>query len=301
MPNDDLINALAQTYAGMRSAGDLRNKLAGDPSIPPPTRYENAVNQGRALHYDIPNADPVQMAMGLLGPNARGAGALASNAARKITAYHGSPRRDIEEFVTPTFFSPKEGIAKSYRNDGGGMDNLNGLGATDIPRGYYGASSAMEKAGNDRARAIELLHSEMRDWATPHPEFDYMPRSLVDVLLGRPKQLKPGVQSMLDNQRDHYQSGIDYLQSNGPVGMVYKVELPEPTAHYDGVQKKDIADAIAKGHKVITWGGSADQGGEIIALDKTVIKILEKYGMAGAAALPGLALLGRSTDGEPQQ
>jgi hypothetical protein len=50
-------------------------------------------------------------------------------------------------------------------------------------------------------------------------------------------------------------------------------------------QAEDIADAVARGHKVITWGGrQADDTSEIIALDPTVINILRRYGIAAPVA-----------------
>ncbi len=84
MADDDFANRLAQTYADMHSAGDLRNKLAGDPSIPPPTPYENVMEQARGLHSNLTHADPVEMAMGLLGPRVR-----IPNPMKPL--YHGSP------------------------------------------------------------------------------------------------------------------------------------------------------------------------------------------------------------------
>ncbi len=72
MADDDFANALARKYADMHSAGDLRNGLAGDPSIPPPTPYEGAMEQARGLQRHIPDFDPVEVALAMAtGPRVR--------------------------------------------------------------------------------------------------------------------------------------------------------------------------------------------------------------------------------------
>ena len=220
-------------------------------------------------------------------------GAKLPRSANPIKAYHGSPH-DFDKFKTPAFFSRSEGVARQYRNDGGGQDNLNGLGGYNTPEGWYWAHRALDRAGQNKAKAIEALEQEIKAFSTPHPR-DYQSRNLVDAVLGRPAKLRPEFEDFVQRHTAVNRAGIDYLKSDAPLGKIYEAEMPRPTAHYDGDQAADIADAIAKGHKVITWGRKG--AGEIIALDKNVINILRKYGIAGPTAASILA----QHESEPQQ
>ena len=163
---------------------------------------------------------------------------------------------------------------------------MNGLGGYNTPEGWYLAHGALDRAGQNKAKAIEALEQEIKELSTPLPHH-YQGRSLVDVVLGRPAKLTPEFEDFVQRHTALNRAGIDYLKSGAPTGKVYEAELPRPTAHYDGDQAADIADAIAKGHKVITWGRK--DAGEIIALDKNVIDILRKYGIAAPIAGTAIA------------
>ncbi len=229
-------------------------------------------------------------------------------ASGKTKAFHGSPK-DFTEFVTPAFFSRKEGIAQLYRREAGGGDNVNGIGglAHDIDAGWYPAHEALDRAGQNKAAAMALIERELTPLPTPTPGVgDYKKRSFIDFLMARPAELTPefkdrvwaaDVTNRINAQK---RPGLDYLQSGAPLGKVYEVNLPHPTAHYDyrsGFGERDaIADAIAKGHKVISWGDPHTTGtNSLIALDKNVIDILRKYAIAGPAIM-GPAVAGSLAD-----
>ena len=227
-------------------------------------------------------------------PGAKRAPVRIPNPAR-IRAWHGSPR-DFDKFVTPAFFADTPGIAQIYRKEGGGYDNLNGLGSrVETPSGWYQAHEALDLAQQNKAKAIDLLIEKIRGLApatlAPHYQQHYQQRGLLDVLLGRPARLDPQFEAWAKDYAAQQQAAIDFLGSGAPLGKIYEAELPKPTAHYYGNQKQDIADAIANGHKVITWGNARGPtpGDEIIALDPNVIDILRKYAMPPAIAAPALA------------
>jgi hypothetical protein len=211
-----------------------------------------------------------------------------------ITAYHGSPS-DFDEFVTPAFFADKAGVAQIYRREGGGQDNLNKLGGFTTPTGWYEAHGALDEAGQNKAKAIELLAQKIKglspETLAPHYQHHMQKRGLLGVLLGRPNKLDPSFERWAQDYAATNQAAVDYLKSGSPLGKVYEARLPRPTAHYHGNQKDDIAKALAEGHKVITWGSGRGhrQGDEIIALDKSVIEILRKYAAPPAIAAPALA------------
>jgi hypothetical protein len=266
-----------------------------------PKNLPSLEEQAKALregHWRPPSQ--LEMAAAMLGPRVgKLPTKLPSAPAETQThfiAYHGSPRGDIDEFVTPAFFSRHESTARSYRNDGGGMDNLNGLGAHALHDGWYPAHYA--GAAENREQAIERLAADVKLYSTPGPG-DYEKRGLLDILLGRSAKVDPEQQAFLDRQRAWSQSGLDYLQSGAPTGKIYEARLPNPTANYDGHQKADIEDAIAKGHKVITWGRSGVGGHEeIIVLDPKSIEVLRKFGLAPPAA--GATLSGILQDEQQQ-
>ncbi len=206
----------------------------------------------------------------------------------KIKAWHGSPK-DFTEFVTPAFFSSREGIAQLYRRDAGGQDNMNGLGGYEAPEGWYWAHGAMDRAGQDRARAIALLAQDTETLSKPTQQWHYQPRGFLDKLLGRQPEVTQDFRDFVQRHSALNQSGIDFLKSGAPLGKIYEVELPRPTANYNGDQQAAIADAMAKGHKVITFYNRGPDSGEIAALDKNVINILRKYGIATPVAGASLA------------
>ncbi len=163
---------------------------------------------------------------------------------------------------------------------------MNGLGGYETPEGWYRAHGAMDRAGQDRAKAIALLEQDTKELATPSQQWHYQPRGFLDKLLRRPAEVTPDFLDFVQRHGAFNQSGIDFLKSGAPLGKVYEVELPRPTANYNGDQQAAaIADAMAKGHKVISFYERGPDSGEIAALDKNVINILRKYGIAGPAAL----------------
>ena len=276
---------------GREPSPDLANALAREPSSSGIGSAALANQEPNWLGQALQHAPPEAMfAANFIAPNVR-----LPRVQSPIKAYHGSPH-DFDEFKTPAFFSRNEGIARQYRRDGGGQDNLNGLGGYNTPEGWYLAHGALDRAGQNKTKAIEALEQEIKEFSTPLPHH-YQGRSLVDIALGRPAKLTPEFEEFVQRHTALNRAGIDYLKSGAPLGKVYEAELPRPTAHYDGDQAADIADAIAKGHKVITWGGK-ETSGEIVALDKNVIDIIRKYGIAAPiAGAPTLANI-LSGDGE---
>ncbi len=155
---------------------------------------------------------------------------------------------DFDEFNTPAHFALEEGLAKAYRASGGST----GQG---VPREYYAASQAYKDAGDNIDGALKILSQK----SATAPEI----------------------------AREYYQKAADYLASGGNVGHMYEVRLPEPTKHYnrhggDG-DAAMYADAVAGGHKVISLNNK-----EVVALDKSVIEVIRKYGIAAAASMYGL-------------
>lgn len=228
--------------------------------------------------------------VGLSGLGLNAFGAVPANAVgsaggklagQRITAYHGSPY-EFEKFQTPAFFDSSEGIAKQYRRDYGGGDNLNGLGGKEGPQGYYRAHLALDENNQDRQSAIKSLQEAI---SSPQiPDHFYEKQSFVDRWLNRPKMLTPSGRQALERSKNWDQGGLDYLQSGAPAGKIYEVSIPAPTANYgwDMSQEELIKDAIAKGHKVVTLGSDKVGLGEIIVTDPSVIEILRKYGLVGA-------------------
>ena len=276
-------------------AQSLVNSLARFNS-PPPTALElanlaphapfgstgNSAPEVRNPLDDVPGRDAVNAVMTLanfIGPKGP-----------SINAYHGS-QRDFDKFTTPAFFADNKHVAQLYRREGGGDDNLNGLGANRTPDGWYQAHGALDSSGQDRTKAIALLEQEIAglspETLAPHYQH-HMQRGLIDKLLGLRGKLDPEFQRWAQGYAADKQAAIDFLHSGSPLGKVYEVKLPAPTAHYYGDQARDIRNATAKGHKVITWGGERgpSAGDEIIALDPNVIEILRKYGLIGSAAAP---------------
>lgn len=239
------------------------------PGVEPPSAAELMNVYGREKfmmvgHPELgqPKQPPQALANALAAP-------LPPRVENPIKAYHGSPRSDINEFATPAFFSKQEGVARTYRDEGGGLDNLNGLGGKEPSIGYLMARYALNEAGDDLAKARTYLQSKYVD--------------------GYNNSLQPTEQ--MRRFHDDALAGISYLNSDAPKGGMYEVALPEPTAHFTGNQAQAIEQAKRDGHKVISWGPS---GNELIALDKGVIDILRKYGLLGpvAAGATANALMG---------
>ena len=188
-----------------------------------------------------------------------------------IKAYHGS-RQDFDAFETPAFFSTKEGIANRYRMHGGGGDNINGK-YNEPPPGYILAVDHYLDNGKDKDAARNALHASR--------------------MQARKNGLVPD---------EEFQAALDYLQSGKTLGTSYEVRLPEPDYTYPFLespdQKQAIADAMAKGHKVIGLYG----GDELVALDPSVINIVRKYSNApdpNTAAI--LAILAAQQQGGQHQ
>lgn len=188
-----------------------------------------------------------------------------------ITAYHGSPH-DFDTFATPAFFSTKEGIANRYRMHGGGGDNINGK-YKEPPPGYILAVDHYLDNGKDKVTAKKALKVSREQ--------------------AKQSGLVPD---------EEFQAALDYLQSDKTLGTSYEVRLREPDYTYPFLespdQKQAIADAMAKGYKVLGLYG----GDELVALDPSAIDIVRKYSNAPdptTAAI--LALLTNQQGAQPQQ
>jgi hypothetical protein len=217
-------------------------------------------------------------------------------ATEHMAAWHGSPVRDITEFKTPTFMAT-EGVARLYRKEGGGGDNLNGKGGWfNAPEGWYSAHDALDRpsVGQDRTKAIEHLRREIKDYddLMRGRAENWQKQSWLQRWRGEPKQLNPDVADFLKRHAADKEAGISYLESGKPLGAVYETRIPKPTGHYNRNQREDIQKAIAEGHKVITWGGNYPDGAhELVVLDPKVIQIIRQYGMAGAIPAAGVAAM----------
>ncbi len=265
---DDLINALSRKYADMHSAGDLRNRLAGDPSIPPPTPYESAMERARGLQSGMLGADPVEMAMGLLGPNARGAGALARSAlpmdmASRIARareggfntdrplYHGSNKYPFEAFDPATTHPNSEIAGHQFTPD------IAEAATYGNPRPYY-------------LRQQKPLHVDA-GWNPIHPEdAEALKRAGID-LAGSAYTGKQGVgQKLTDQLRALGYDGLEMAEGMGGKGVPNVIafnpaDIRRTNAAFDPAMR-DSPNLLAS--------------------------------IAGAAALPGLAFLGRQRDGD---
>ncbi len=146
---DDFANALAREYARMHSAGDLRNRLAGDPSIPPPTPYQDALASAGSLHRHILDADPVEMAMGLLGPNARVPGA--ASLVRRLAELPKPPMRD----ALASDFSLRESAPSRSGNVYWDVEPPASLGRPNLPMG--GIQARVDPA----AKAVHIEGSNL--------------------------------------------------------------------------------------------------------------------------------------------
>ncbi len=283
MADDDFANRLAQTYADMHSAGDLRNRLAGDPSIPPPTPYRDAIDSALSLNRDIPHFDPIQAAMGLLGPNARGAGALASNVARMARAK--------EMGFEPGYYQGRETPYPGRRQ----VQYI-----TDSPgAASMFADSSLARKGVDGGHVLPLSvnregFADLTSEADLNRIAEHMARTLTNA---RPAHYEPyttaDARRMLDegitNGRAHWQNDtiINAARDAGFPGIPVHENWAQwgwPDAHslavFDRSRLRSPNAAF----------DPANRNSEDLLASLT-----------GAAALPGLALLGRSTDGEPQQ
>lgn len=199
-------------------------------------------------------------------PPVPGAPTLRGQMMFAIRAYHGSPVDRIDEFVTPTFFSQHYGIADEYRIEGGGGDNRNGLArAQDDMGGYVWAVHTADKHGGDRQKAIAALKAELAEIAKRGK-----PAGIMERLFGSSDTVKRDRDNAAYDARNR-QEALDYLESGQTLGRVYEVELPDPEFDYksDVDQEAAIAESISLGRKVISFYG----GSEVVALDKSVIKI----------------------------
>ncbi len=265
MANDDLINALSQTYASMHSAGDLRNKLAGDPSIPGPTPYDDAMSQARGLQSGMLHADPVEMAMGLVAPKIP----FPARLSNPIRAYHGSPVAHEIESLDPSMSRTgftSSGEVHFYRDPAGAehFRDMSGWGQSAKP----GAAGVIEAD----------LHTD--------------PGRLLDLSTLISKQ-HPEVQAAISRALAPYrtESSEAFANTNGQ-GLL---------KHFRRDLQADPAAALrAEGLHGFSYKDSPN-GRDVLGIwSPEIIEILRKYGLMGPAAL-GAASAALPPDKAPQQ
>ncbi len=316
----DLVNALAQTYAQTHTQGADRNGLAGDPSIPPPSPYENVMEQARSLHSNLTHADPVEMAMGLLGPNARGAGALARNvlpmdlASRMARAkemgldtpaFHATgaefdqfkphPYRGASFFARTPEDARRGATAGANDMTGSGSsrmmnvmlpsDEIHGLALTPAEREWW--SSIPDRVGEGQVNAIVKTAPghEITDWYRVYDEIKHPDGTFSYAKMPMPK--------------------LDWETASRTNRDVYGKQFP----HY-GKGSEAYSSEQAKKHGMAGYAHQDEAGLSIGMVDPRRIRSTDaafdpenRYspnllaGLAGAAAIPGLALLGRPDDG----
>ncbi len=310
--DDSLVNSLAQPEQPQRPPIYWHNQLSGA------TAYDEAMRQARGLQAGMTKADPIEMAMGLIGPRVK--------LPNPIKAYHGSPhdfdKFDLSKIGTGEgaqayghglYFAENEGVAKSYKGDPGVklVRALNPFAEVEQKLGhmYEVALHAKPEQFIDAIAPTsrlpdnaQLALKPYRDAADQHlravnpslsPDWAFTSISHIG------DDLKPGTSArMVDDLRKQGIHGARYLDQGSRQAQPWIVR--HPSGGIGDFPTEQAARAyVAKNPEYTLISPEAQRTNNYVVWTPEIIEILRKYGIAGPAALGAANAM--SQEDKPQQ
>ncbi len=330
MPDDaqDFIDRLVERYNGYGGNRDPL-RLSGVPASPPVSSelmaalhgpYEAAMQQARGLQAGAMHADPVELAMGLLGPKVP----FPARISNPIRAYHGSPH-DFDKFDLAKigtgegaqaygrglYFAENQDVAKAYREALApmGQDRLRiGGNAMDIEDPLHHLAATLHETGGDRAWALRTLKDthypdspranaaiqnairHLEGSELPHlPPITEMPaqgRMYEVALHATPEQFldwdKP-----LSGQSEAIKRGLEPFRAAVERDWQGQVVAGTNNLQSGHALSESLREAGIPGIRYLDQGsrGNGQGTSNYVVWTPEIIEILRKYGILGPAAL----------------